>query len=246
MRPIAFAVLLAGTQLPADATVVQVRMMNNTEYAVDYSLQMAQLDRGRLSMPMFLGKELSSQISYEPILEGQGGFSPYVDYVTTEPGVGDDAISLNLRMRYTWNGGYNWDYKDLGMLSKIFGGPHVCDVHAGGPINLGDIVLLSLRKASFFWPYALSEILPNGDSCTFYISGGFGPVVWGPETAGPAPALGEADVPGVTRAMTGAELARTDPALHAQFDQDYLRATGIDLRAVRARNARPPLQPSLQ
>ena len=246
MHKLAFAALLAGAQLPAGAAALQVRMMNNTPYGIDFSLQMAHLNGARVSAPTFLGKALSTQIGYVPILDGQGAATSDVPYVTTDPGNGDDAISLNLRMRVTWNEGYNWDYVELGMLRKIFGGPHVCDVHAGGPINLGDIVLLSLRKASFFWPYALSEILPNGDSCTFYISGGFGPVVWGPETAGPAPALGEADVPGVTRAMTGAELARTDPALHAQFDQDYLRATGIDLRAVRARNARPPLQPSLQ
>ena len=240
MRKLAFAALLpallAASQLPADATVVQVQMVNNTEYGIDFSLQMANYVHGEMVNRMFLGQEQTRQIDYIPILLGQGSVTPFARYSITPPNYGLDAISLNMRMRYTWNGGYNWDYKEFGMLSKLFGVPHECDMHAAGPISDGQTVLLDLRKAGF-WPYLLSEVLPNGDSCTFYLSVNYGPVLWGETRAAPGAASpGLRYVPGVGRAMTGAELARADPALHAQLDEDYLRATGIDLRAVRARN----------
>lgn len=240
MLKLAFAALLAGAQLPAGAAELQVRMVNNTPYGIDFSLQMAQRHGARVSAPTFLGKALSTQIGYVPILDGQGAATSDVPYASTDPGNGDDAISLNLRMRVTWNEGYNWEYVELGMLRKIFGGPHVCDVHAGGPVHDGEIVLLDLQPSTLR-PYVLSEILPNGDSCSFYISRGFGPVVWGPEHGAEQaeePEAGAQDLPGLTRAMRGAELARIEPALHARLDEDYLRATGVDLRAVRERNAR--------
>ena len=250
MRKLAFAALLAGSQLPADAALVQVQMVNNTDYGIDFSLQMANYLHGNAVNRMFLGQEQTRQIDYIPILLGQGSVTPFGQYSSAGPDGGLDAISLNLRMRYTWNGGYNWDYKEFGMLSKLFGVPHECDMHAAGPISDGQTVLLDLREAGF-WPYLLSEVLPNGDSCTFYLSANYGPVLWGETNAAPgAVAPGLQDVPGIGRAMTGAELARADPALHAQLDEDYLRATGIDLRAVRARSqaaaSRPASQPASQ
>ncbi len=236
MRKLAFAALLASAQLPAHATVVQVQMMNSTDYGIDFSLQMANYVRGGTFNRSFLGQEQTRDIDYVPTLLGQGAVTPFAQYTVTTPDYGTDAISLNLRMRYTWNGGYNWEYEEFGMLTKLFGAPHECNMRAGGPISDGQTVLLDFRRASF-WPYLLSEVLPNGDSCTFYLSSNYGPVLWGETGAAPgAAAPGLQNLPGIGRAMTGAELARLDPALHAQLDADYLRATGIDLRAVRARN----------
>ncbi len=237
--------LLAGARLDAHATQVQVQLLNASNRPFDYSLQMAHYRDGHATFRVYLGKQLTPWIGYEPIL-GPAEISPSVTYVPTAPGDGHDAISLNLRARTGWTDQTGWRYVPFGMRNKILGNPHTCDLHAGGPIHDGETILLDLRS-HWFWSYALHEILPNGDSCTFYLGEEFGPVVWGPSQARPSSetldpsAAPESrptqDLPGVSRALSGAELALQAPSLRDQLDADYLRLTGVDLRAVRARNA---------
>ncbi len=251
MKTLLLVALLTCSPFEVHAAQVQVQLLNATKLPLDYSLQMAHYSYEHATFRVYLGKQLTPWIGYEPIL-GPAEVSPFVTYVTTGPGEGSDAISLNLRARAGWTEQTGWRYLRFGMRNKIGGGPHGCDLHAGGPIHDGETILLDLRK-HWFWSYALHEILPNGDSCTFYLSEEFGPVVWGPAQAGPASgAAGESsapaassppdsrrmlDIPGVSRALSGAELAVQAPSLRDQLDADYLRVTGVDLRAVRARNA---------
>ena len=243
--------LPAGAGSGAHAAQVQVQLFNATNLSFDYSLQMAHYRDEHATQRAYLGKQLTPWIGYEPIL-GPSAVSPFAVYVTTSPGEGSDAISLNLRGRAQWSEQTGWRYMPYGLRARILGGPHRCDVHAGGPIHDGETILLDLRT-HWFWSYALHEILPNGDSCTFYLGEDFGPVVWGPgpqTQPGPAPrapatapsaavpeARWAAEIPGVTRALSGAELAMQAPSLRDQLDADYLRVTGVDLRAVRARHA---------
>lgn len=251
MKRLLLVALLAGAHFHAHAALVQVQLLNASGSPIDYSAQMANYSHDHATNRTYLGKQITAWIGYEPIL-GPSEISPSVPYATTGPGQGSDAISLNLRARKSWNEQVGWRYASYGMKARILGGPHSCDVHAGGPIHDGETILLDLRQ-HWFWPYALHEILPNGDSCTFYLDENFGPVVWGPvqggatsaepvEPGSPGESAGStsaprADIPGVTRALTGAELAVQAPSLLAQLDADYLRATGVDLRAVRARHA---------
>lgn len=241
-RRSALACALLAAAARAGAVDLHVILVNNARDGFDYSLQMANANGNDLRNRTFLGKETSREITDNPILmPGQAADS--VHYLSTEPGDGaDDAISMNLRVYYHDDGGPGSRsfHMDRGMMNKIFDRPHTCDLRAGGPVHDGETIVLAFSE-SMWTPYMLNEILPNGDSCTFYISRGFGPTLWERDSlAAPAAAAAwepGADRPGVNRAMRADELALYEPGLLERLDAEYQRVTGIDLREVRARNA---------
>ena len=233
----------------AGASELRVRLYNLTRMAIDYSLQMAYVDGDDLLNRVSIGKEYIEDLGDQPELM-PGELSYAVPYITMpRDSGGDDAISLNMRMRMDppWTPVY---YKNFGMLPKIFSRLHYCDLHRAITTYDGEIVLLVLTRTSPY-PFLLSEILPNGDSCTFSLTFEFGEEIWSRNKALATPDRGEAFAPGASmpRAelpIRGEELAARDPALRELLDAAYLKATGIDLREVRARNAAPRMHGQLK
>lgn len=223
----------------ASAVELRVRLYNLTQMAIDYSLQMAYVDGDNLRNRVSIGKEYIQDLGDQPELM-PGELSYAVPYITMSRGAeGDDAISLNMRMRMEWPSVPAY-YVNFGMLPKPFSRLHYCDVHRSIQLRDGEIILLVLTRSQP-WPFVLSEVLPNGDSCSFNLTRGFGEEIWSRDNALAARDRSEsaagASRPEAELPMRGEELAARDPALLEQLDAAYLKATGIDLREVRARAA---------
>ena len=237
---LALLIALGCLSSRAGAAELRVRLYNLTRGAIDYSLQMAYVDGDDLLNRVSIGKEYIEDLGDQPELM-PGELSYAVPYITMpDTSGGDDAISLNMRMRLE-SLSVSTDFENFGMLPKIFSRLHYCDLHRDITTFDGEIVLLVLTRTSPY-PFLLSEILPNGDSCTFSLTFEFGQEIWSRNKALATSDRGEAFAPegsrpGAGLPIRGEELAARDPALHEQLDAAYLKATGIDLREVRARNA---------
>ena len=246
---LALLIALGGLSPGAGAAELRVRLYNLTRIAIDYSLQMAYVDGDDLLNRVSIGKEYIEDLGDQPELM-PGELSYAVPYITMPRySGGDDAISLNMRMRMEPPSG-TISYENYGMLPKIFARLHHCDLHRYITTNDGEIILLVLTRSSPY-PFTLSEILPNGDSCTFNLTREFGEEIWSRNNALATPDRGDAFAPGASRPraelpISGEELAARDPALREQLDAAYLEATGIDLREVRARAAERARNPALR